>query len=121
MYGQSYLTINEGISDSYDSEPDKTVIFMTIRQSIPTKQQATNTTPTQQGRTNGQCTRNNKHCIHWGNMHTKEYFNREHSSSTCTQENNGGSHGRYQHTHRIDDNDVLNNSPYQGHPHSSGR
>ena len=34
---------------------------------------------------------------------------------------NGGSHGRYQHTHRIDDTVVPNNGPYQSHPHSSDR
>ena len=45
----------------------------------------------------------------------------KHSSSTCTQENNGGRHGRYQRTYRIDDNVVHNNGPSQGHRHSSGR
>ena len=97
---------------SYVSEPDKTVIFLTIGQSIPTKQQTTNTTPTKQGRTNGRCTGNNKHCTHRGNIHTKEDFNRNYSPSTCTQENNGGRHGRYQHTHRIDDNVVPNKCSY---------
>ena len=34
---------------------------------------------------------------------------------------NGGSHGCHQHNHRIDDNVVPNNGPYQGHPPFSGR
>ena len=42
-------------------------------------------------------------------------------SSTGTQENNGGNHGRYQHTHRIYDTVLYNTSPHQGHPYSSGR
>ena len=52
---------------------------------------------------------------------SQEDLYQEHSSSTCTQENNGGSHGRYQHTHRIYDTVLPNNGPYQGNPHSSGR
>ena len=40
--------INEGISGSYVNEPDKTVIFRTTGQSIPTTQQAVNTTQTKQ-------------------------------------------------------------------------
>ena len=107
-------TINEGISCSYVSEPDKTVLFS---QSRPTNQQATNITPTNRGRTNGRCTRNDTHCTQRCNISTQEDFYRGHSSSTCTQENNGGNHGRYQHTHRI----YTNNGPYQGNPHSSGR
>ena len=48
------------------------------------------------------------------NISIKEDFFLEHSSSTGTQENNGGSHGCYQHTHRIDDK-VRYNGPFQGH------
>ena len=44
-----------------------------------------------------------------------------HSSSTYTQENNGGSNGRYQHTYRIDETVIPNNVPYHGNPHSSCR
>ena len=76
--------INELISGSYVSEPDKMDIFRTISQSIQTKQQATNTPPTKQGRTNGRST-GEKHCPHRGNIPVKEDFNREHSSSTYTQ------------------------------------
>ena len=118
---KAICTINEGISGSYVSEPDKTEIFRTIGQSIPTKQQATNTTPAKQGRTNRRCTGNNKHCTNRGNIPTKEDFNRNHSPSTYTQENNGGSHGRYQHTQRIDDNVVHNNGSHQINWHSSCR
>ena len=32
----------------------------------------------------------------WYNISTQEDFYLEHSFSTCTQENSGGSHGRYQ-------------------------
>ena len=46
-------TINEGVSRSYVSVPDKTVPFRTISQAMPTSQQATNKTPTTRGRTNG--------------------------------------------------------------------
>ena len=56
--GKPLLTINGGISGSYISELDKTVFFRTIGQSMPTNQQATTTSPTKQGRTNGQCTGN---------------------------------------------------------------
>ena len=111
-------TINEGISCSYASKPAKTVTFC---QSMTTNQQATNTTPTNRGRTNGRCTRNNTHCTQRSKISTQEDYYREHSSGTCTQENNGGSHGRYQHTHHIDDTVLPNNGPYQGNPHSSGR
>ena len=52
---------------------------------------------------------------------TKEDVYWEHLSSTCTQENNGVSHGRYQHTHRIDDTVVTNNGHYQVNPSSSHR
>ena len=62
----------------------------------------------------GRCTGNNKHYTHRGNIPTMEDFNRKYSSSTCTQEYNEGSHGCYQRTHRIDDNVVHNNGPYQG-------
>ena len=58
MY-KAVRTINEGISYSYVSEQAKTVPSI---QSMPTNQQATNTTPTNRGRTNGRCTRNNTHC-----------------------------------------------------------
>ena len=118
---KAICTINEGISCSYVSEPNKTVIFRPIGQSILTKQQATNPTPAKQGQIVGLCTGNNKHCTHGGNIPTKEDFNRKHSSSTCTQENNGGSHGCYQHSHRIDDNVVNNNGHYQGHRPVVGR
>ena len=96
--------------------------FKTIDQSIPTKPQTANTTTTtKQERTHRRCTGNNKPCTHQRNIHTKKDFNKKHSSSTCTQEYNGDSHGRYQHTHRKDNNVVHNNNPYQGHRHSSGR
>ena len=87
------------------------------KRSLSSNHQATNTTPTNRGRTNGRCTESNTH----SNISTQGYFYREHSSSTCTQENNGDSHRRYQHTHRIEDTVLPNNDPYQGHPHSSCR
>ena len=108
-------TINEGISCSYVSEP------VPFRQTIPTNQQVTNTTPIIRGRSNRRCTRNNTHCTQRCNISTQEDFYREHSSSTCTQENNGGSHGRYQHTQRIYDIFLPTNGAYQAHTHSSGR
>ena len=86
----------------------RTIPFRTIGQSIPTSQQGTNTT--NRGRTNGRCTRNNTHCTHRCNISTQEDFYREHSSSSCTQENNGVSHRRYQHAHRIDDTVLPNNA-----------
>ena len=70
---KAICTINEGISGSYVSEPNKRATFRNIGQSIPTKQQATNTTPTKQGRTNGRCSGNNKHCTHRGNIPTMEW------------------------------------------------
>ena len=82
-------TINERFSGSYVSEQDKTVPFS---QSMPINQQATNTTPTNRRGTNGRCTRSNTHCTHRSNITTQEDFYREHLSSTCTQENNGGRH-----------------------------
>ena len=100
-------TINEGISCSYVSEPDKTAPF---RQSMPTNQQATNTTPTNRGRTNGRYTRNNTHCTQRCTISTKEDFYREHSSSTCTQEYNGGGHG---HNQRIDDTVLPTNGLFR--------
>ena len=63
--------------------------------------------------TNGRCTGNNTHCTHRYNITTQEDFYRDHSSSTCTRENDGGS--------RIDDTVVSNNGPYQGNPPSSGK
>ena len=74
--------INNRVSDSSVSEPDKTAPFRTIGQSIPTSQQATNKTPTKRGRTNGRCTGNNTYCTHQCNISIKEDFYREHSSST---------------------------------------
>ena len=88
---------------------------------MTTKQQTTNTPPTNRGRTNERCTRNNTHCTQRCTISTQEYFYRKHSSSTCTRENNRGSHGRYQQTHRIDDTVLPNNGLYQRNPHSSGR
>ena len=103
------------------SKPDKSVPFRTIGQSMPTSQKATKTQTTR-GRTNIRCTGNNTHCTHRCNISIKKDFYREHSSRTCTQENNGGSHRRYyQHTHRIYVTVVPNNGPYLGHPSSSGR
>ena len=109
-------TVNNGISTSYSSQPDKTVLFRTTGQATPTSQQDTNKTTTKRG-TNGRCTRNNTNCTQRSNLFTKEDFYREHSSSTCSQENNGGSHGCYQHTHRIDCSHKVSaeNGPFQGH------
>ena len=113
MHGQSRsYTINEGISCSYVNEQDKTVPF---NQSMPANQQATNTTLTNRGRRNGRYTRNNTHY----NISThQEDFYQEHSSIYLHSKNNGGSHGQYQHTHRIDDTVLPNNGPYQDNPHS---
>ena len=91
-------TIDNGLSISYISEPDKTTTFRTIGQPTTTKTKNTtntNQTPTTRGRTNGRCTGNNTNCTQRCNISTKEDFYREHSSSTCTQEDNGGSHGCY--------------------------
>ena len=66
------------------------------------------------GRTNGRCTGNNTNCTQRCNISTKEDLYRKHSSSTCTQEDNGGSHGCYQHTHPIDDTIVRYNGPFHG-------
>ena len=83
---------------------------------MPTNQQATNTTPTNRGRTNG-----HTHYTQRCNISAQEDFYREHSSSTCTQENNENYHEYYQNTHHIDDTVPPNIGPYQDHPHSSYR
>ena len=101
--------INDGVSGSYVS---KSFPFGTIGQARPTSRQATSNTPRKWG-TNGRCTGNHTNCTHRCNISIKEDFCREHSSSTGTQENNRGSHGCYQHTHRIDDM-VCYNGHFQG-------
>ena len=108
--------ITSGVSVGYVSEPDKTTHFRTIdKPETPASQQGTNTTSTKRGGTNGRCTGNNTNDTHRCSILTEEDFYREHSSSTCTQENNGGSHGCDQHTHSIDDTVVRYNGPSQGH------
>ena len=102
--------INDGISCS---DVSKSVPSRTIGQARPTSRQATSNTPRKRG-TNGRCTGNHTNSTHRCNISIKEDFCREHSSSTGTQENNGGSHGCYLHTHCIDDI-VRYNGPFQGH------
>ena len=68
-------TINVGFTGNYVSEQDKTVPFS---QSMPTNQQATNTTPINRRGTNGRCTRNNTHYTHRCNITTQEDFYRKH-------------------------------------------
>ena len=115
-------TINEGIYDSYVSEPDKTSPFS---QSMLTNQPATNRSPTNWGRTNGRCTRNNTHFTHWCNIFTKEDFYREHSSSRstiCFKKRAFSRTSKFFTVMREGDGVVVNNDPYQGHPPStSGR
>ena len=113
-------TINNGVSIRYLSEPGKTAPFTSFDQAAPTNQQDTNKTPTKRGRTNGRCTGNNTNCTQRCNISTKEDVYREHSSYTCTQEDNGGSHGCYQHTHPIDNTVVRSNGPFQGHHVQTG-
>ena len=102
-------TIDDGVSGSDVSKP---VPSRTIGQARPTSRQATSDVPRDRG-TNRRCTGNHTDSTHRCNIPVKEDFCREHSSSTGTQEDNGGSHGCYQHPHPVEDK-VSYNGPFQG-------
>ena len=102
-------TINDGVSGSDVSKP---VPSRTIGQARPTSRQATSDAPRDRG-TNRRCTGNHTDSTHRCNIPVKEDFCHEHSSSTGTQEDNGGNHGCYQHPHPVEDK-VSYNGPFQG-------
>ena len=102
--------VDDGVSCSDVSKP---VPPRTIGQARPTSRQATSDAPRERG-TNRRCTGDHTDSTHRCNIPVKEDFCREHSSSTSTQEDNGGSHGCYQHPHPVEDK-VSYNGPFQGH------
>ena len=102
--------VDDGVSGSDVSKP---VPPRTIGQARPTNRQATSDAPRERG-TNRRCTGDHTDSTHRCNIPVKEDFCREHSSSTSTQEDNGGSHGCNQHPHPVEDK-VIYNGPFQGH------